>query len=41
MLLAADLSVAIGVGAFVWAVAIMLTGRGARRFTRDGLATAV
>jgi ABC-2 type transport system permease protein len=41
VLLAADVQVAIGVGAFLWAVALMLTSRGARRFTRDGLATAV
>jgi ABC-2 type transport system permease protein len=41
VLLAADVGVALGVGAFVWLVAISLTARGARRFTRDGLAAAV
>jgi hypothetical protein len=33
------LSVAIGVGAFVWVIAGYLTIRGARRFTRDQLAS--
>jgi ABC-2 type transport system permease protein len=41
VLLATDVRVAIGVGALLWAVAVLLTGRGARRFTRDGLAAAV
>jgi ABC-2 type transport system permease protein len=34
-----DLPVAIGVGALIWAVALWLVQRGAKRFTRDVLAT--
>jgi len=38
-LLLVDLKVAIGVGALVWVIAIWLASRGAKRFTRDQLAT--
>jgi len=41
VLLAVDASVAIAVGAVIWSVALMLTARGARRFTRNRLAAAV
>jgi hypothetical protein len=34
-----DLPVAIGVGALIWVVALLLVRRGAQRFTRDVLAT--
>jgi ABC-type Na+ efflux pump permease subunit len=37
-LLLVDLPIAIGVGALLWVIAIALTVRGARRFTRDQLA---
>jgi ABC-type Na+ efflux pump permease subunit len=38
-LLLVDLAVAVAIGAAIWAVAIVLVVRGARRFTRDVLAT--
>ena len=38
-LLLVDITIAIAVGAVVWAVAVWLAARGARRFTRDQLAT--
>ena len=41
VLLVVDATVALAVGAIVWSVALLLTGRGARRFTRDRLAAAV
>ena len=37
-LLLVDLPIALAIGAGVWLVALWLTGRGARRFTRDQLA---
>jgi ABC-2 type transport system permease protein len=37
-LLLVDLPIAVGVGAVVWVVALLLTAQGARRFTRDRLA---
>lgn len=40
-LLLLDLPIAIAVGAVIWAIAIFLTVRGARRFTRDELATRI
>jgi ABC-type transport system involved in multi-copper enzyme maturation permease subunit len=41
VLLATDTKVALVTGAVIWCVALLLAGRGARRFTRDGLATSV
>ena len=38
-LLLVDLPIAMAVGAVIWAVAIWLVARGAKRFTRDALAT--
>lgn len=38
-LLLVSLPVAVGIGALVWAVALLLLARGAARFTRDRLAT--
>jgi hypothetical protein len=38
-LLLVDISISLGVGAVVWIVALWLGARGARRFTRDQLAT--
>ena len=38
-LLLVDLPVAIAIGGLIWVLAIWLVVRGARRFTRDGLAT--
>ena len=38
-LLLVDLPIAFAVGAVLWVVAVILTVRGARRFTRDQLAT--
>ncbi len=40
-LLLVTLPVALGVGAGLWAIAVLLLGRGARRFTRDRLAASV
>jgi ABC-type Na+ efflux pump permease subunit len=40
-LLLVDLSVAIGIGAVVWVIALLLLRGGARRFTRDQLARRV
>jgi ABC-type Na+ efflux pump permease subunit len=40
-LLLVDLPIAIAIGAVIWAVAIWLVARGARRFTRDVLATRI
>ena len=37
-LLLVDLSIAIGIGALVWTIALWLIGRGAQRFSRDRLA---
>jgi hypothetical protein len=39
-LLLVDLPVAFGIGAVVWVLAVALCLRGARRFTRDRLASA-
>ncbi len=38
-LLLVDIKISLGVGAVVWAIALWLGARGARRFTRDQLAT--
>lgn len=38
-LLLVDLPLAVAIGGVVWVIAIALTARGARRFTRDALAT--
>jgi hypothetical protein len=38
-LLLVDIQVAIAIGALLWLVALVLISRGARRFTRDQLAT--
>jgi hypothetical protein len=38
-LLLVDLPIAIAIGAVIWAVALWLVVRGARKFTRDVLAT--
>ena len=38
-LLLLDLPVAIAIGAVIWVVALWLVARGAKRFTRDVLAT--
>ena len=40
-LLLLDLPIALGIGGVVWAIAIWLNLRGARRFTRDELATRI
>lgn len=40
-LLLVDLPIAVAIGAVVWLIAIWLTARGARRFTRDELATRI
>ena len=40
-LLLLDLPVAVAIGAVVWVLAIWLTARGARRFTRDQIATRI
>lgn len=40
-LLLVDLPVAIAIGGVIWVVAIWLTARGARRFTRDEIATRI
>lgn len=40
-LLLLDLPVAMAIGAVIWALALVLTARGARRFTRDELATKI
>lgn len=40
-LLLVDLPVAFAIGAVIWVVALLLTARGARRFTRDQLATRI
>ena len=40
-LLLVTLPVALAIGAVVWAVAIYLTARGARRFTRDRMASTI
>jgi ABC-type Na+ efflux pump permease subunit len=37
-LLLVDLPIALGIGAFIWVVALALVARGARKFTRDTLA---
>jgi ABC-2 type transport system permease protein len=41
VLLAADVRVGLSVGAVLWCISLLLTARGARRFTRDTLAAAV
>jgi ABC-2 type transport system permease protein len=38
-LLLVDLQIAVAIGGVVWAIALLLCSRGARRFTRDQLAT--
>lgn len=40
-LLLVDLPIALAIGAVIWVVAIWLTARGARRFTRDEIATRI
>jgi ABC-2 type transport system permease protein len=40
-LLLLDLPIALGIGAAIWALALLLTVRGARRFTRDQLASRI
>jgi ABC-2 type transport system permease protein len=40
-LLLVSLPIAIGIGAVVWALALLLLARGAARFTRDRLAVAL
>lgn len=41
VLLATDVVVALTIGTIIWLVALLLTGRGAHRFTRDRLAATV
>lgn len=41
LLLAMDVTFALAVGSVIWIIALLLTGRGVRRFTRDRLAAAV
>jgi hypothetical protein len=38
-LLLVDIKIAVGIGVCIWAVALLLCSRGARRYTRDVLAT--
>jgi hypothetical protein len=38
-LLLVDIPIAVAIGAIVWVLALVLCARGARRFTRDQLAT--
>jgi hypothetical protein len=40
-LLLLDLPVAMAIGGVIWALALTLTARGARRFTRDQLAARI